>query len=261
MKRVLPCLPKKVVYYSDGAASQYKNRKNFINLCNHESDFGIKAEWQFSATSHGKGACDGVGGTVKRLAARASLQRPCDEQIMTPLQLFEWASNSIPGIVFMYCSCVEYEETKVQLEARFDNSRTIPGTRKLHSFVPVSRDTVRVRPFSSSFTSKEEKVPKQEAELKVGIISGYVTCEYDAQWWLAHVLEVDAENAQVKLNFLHPQGPSRSFKYPPVPDILTVPSTDILTKVDPRTLTGRTYTLTRKESKVATEQLAKKCVD
>ena len=28
------------------------------------------------ATFHGKVACDGVGGTVKHLAARASLQRP-----------------------------------------------------------------------------------------------------------------------------------------------------------------------------------------
>ncbi len=60
-----------------------------MNLCNHEKDFDVKAEWHFSATSHGKGACDGVGGTVKRLAARASLQRPYDEQIITPIELFE----------------------------------------------------------------------------------------------------------------------------------------------------------------------------
>ena len=66
----------KVYYFSDGAASQYKNRENFINLCHHVDDFGVPAEWHFSATSHGKGACDGVGGTVKRLAARASLQCP-----------------------------------------------------------------------------------------------------------------------------------------------------------------------------------------
>ena len=31
-----------------------KNRKNFINLCHHEDDFGVPAEWHFSATSHGK---------------------------------------------------------------------------------------------------------------------------------------------------------------------------------------------------------------
>ena len=76
-------------------------------------DFGVKAEWHFSATSHGKGACDGVGGTVKRLAAHASLQRPYDQQIMTALQLFEWASDNIKGTVFEYCSSTEYEEFKV----------------------------------------------------------------------------------------------------------------------------------------------------
>ena len=74
LKRVLPSSPKKIVYFSDGTASQYKNRKNFINLCNHEADFGIQAEWHFSATSHGKGASDGVGGTVKCLAARPAFR-------------------------------------------------------------------------------------------------------------------------------------------------------------------------------------------
>lgn len=83
LKQTLPFPLKKIAYFSDGAASQYKNRKNFSNLCHHELDFGVKAEWHFSATSHGKGACDGLGGTVKRLAARASLQRPYQEQIMT----------------------------------------------------------------------------------------------------------------------------------------------------------------------------------
>ena len=49
-------LPQKIYYFSDGAASQYKNRKNFINLCLHEADVGVPAEWHFSATSHGKRA-------------------------------------------------------------------------------------------------------------------------------------------------------------------------------------------------------------
>jgi len=66
--------PQKILYFSDEAASQYKNCKNFLNLCHHKVDFGVDAEWHFFATSHGKGPCDGLGGTVKRLAARASLQ-------------------------------------------------------------------------------------------------------------------------------------------------------------------------------------------
>ena len=47
--------PKKIIYFPDGAASQYKNRKNFLNLCHRREDFGNTAEWHFSATSHGKG--------------------------------------------------------------------------------------------------------------------------------------------------------------------------------------------------------------
>ena len=34
--------PKKIIYVSDDTASQYKNRKNFLNLCHHKDDFGVK---------------------------------------------------------------------------------------------------------------------------------------------------------------------------------------------------------------------------
>jgi hypothetical protein len=61
---------RKIFYFSDGAASQDKNYKNFCNLVYHIDDFGIDAEWHFFATSHGKNACD----TMKREAAKASLQ-------------------------------------------------------------------------------------------------------------------------------------------------------------------------------------------
>ena len=94
-----------MIYFSDGASSHYKNCKNFANLCHYESDFnGIKAEWHFFATSHGKGPCDGVGGTVKRSAARASLQKPYNDQIMTPRQLFEYSKENVAGVHFHYCT-------------------------------------------------------------------------------------------------------------------------------------------------------------
>lgn len=51
-----------IYYFSDGAASQYKNKVNLLNLCMHDADFNIKAEWHFFATSHGESTCDGIGG-------------------------------------------------------------------------------------------------------------------------------------------------------------------------------------------------------
>jgi hypothetical protein len=70
---------KKMVYFSDGSAAQYKNRKKLLYITCHNEDFGVPAEWHFFVTSHGKNACDGVGGTLKRLAAKASLQRPYND--------------------------------------------------------------------------------------------------------------------------------------------------------------------------------------
>jgi len=91
-----------IYYFSDGASAQYKNCKNLTNLCYHQADYGIKAEWNFFATSHGKSPCDGIGGTVKRLAARASLQATETGQILQPKQLFNWAQANIPGITFFF---------------------------------------------------------------------------------------------------------------------------------------------------------------
>ena len=64
LKSVMPQL-QKIENFSDGCAAQYKNKKNFKNLCLHKKEFGIDAKWTFFATSHGKSPCDGVGGTLK----------------------------------------------------------------------------------------------------------------------------------------------------------------------------------------------------
>lgn len=72
------------VFYISGAPQQFKNFKNFVNFYFQEKDLGVAAEWHFFATAHGKGPCDGIGGKIKRLAARASLQLLADKQITTP---------------------------------------------------------------------------------------------------------------------------------------------------------------------------------
>ena len=63
------------------------------------------------------------GGTV---AARASLQKPYNDQIMNPRQLFDWATINIPTIHFDYCSSDDYETEKKNVEQQFLKARTIP---------------------------------------------------------------------------------------------------------------------------------------
>lgn len=59
-----------VTYVSDGAASHFKNRFQLYEL--GRSDY--RRKWLFSATGHGKSACDGIGGVIKHLAALYNLR-------------------------------------------------------------------------------------------------------------------------------------------------------------------------------------------
>jgi hypothetical protein len=69
--------------------------KNFLNLCYHEEDFHVVAEWNFFATSHGKSPWNGTGGTVKRLVIRASIQATERNHILTPQDLYKRAKETI----------------------------------------------------------------------------------------------------------------------------------------------------------------------
>ena len=111
IKANLPSTIKRVHYFSDGFAGQYKNYKNY--LCFHEADFGMNCTWSFFATSHGKSPCDGTGGTVKHLTTRASLQTPNQNwrsvsQIMfyaymtTNIGLVWWMNWTVNNMMYMY---------------------------------------------------------------------------------------------------------------------------------------------------------------
>ena len=138
----------KIYYFSDGAAGQYKNKKNFMNISYHRMDFQAQAEWHFFATSHGKGPCDGVGGTIKRLAAYASLQ---GTQITSPRELYEWAKSNVTGILFSFTSKEEHEqEARLLNSERFVRLRTVAGTRSIHRVIPVCENKIAVQTFSGS---------------------------------------------------------------------------------------------------------------
>ncbi len=183
----------------------------------------------------------------------ASLQRPYSKQIMTPRQLFEYAVGHIKTVKFQYCTQEEWEAETEALMERFDQARTIQGTQKIHFFKPVSQIALETRIFSRSPDVKKVQVTLVEGELAVEDIRGFVAVVYGNQWWVACVLSTFPETSQVKVQFLEPAGPSktRSYSYPSVPDILSVPAEDVLTLVDPMTTTGRTYRLTEKETQKA----------
>ncbi|CAH1104638.1 unnamed protein product [Psylliodes chrysocephalus] len=140
----------KIIYFSDGAASQYKNRYNLLNLLHHEDDFQIPAEWHFFATSHGKGPSDGLGGALKRKVDRANLQSKAEDQIQTPDELFQWAKEHVHGICCHFVSNEQIQRTQKKLNQRFKNALPVQGIRNCHAAIPISSDVIRVKTLSSS---------------------------------------------------------------------------------------------------------------
>ena len=135
---------KRIFYFTDGCAAQYKNRYNFVNVCHHEHDFGVPCEWLFFATSHGKGSCDGIGGTVKRAVTNESLRRPVTDQILTAQAMFEFVSEKFVSVIeFDFVTKEEVFKVSQEMKGRFGKAVTIRGTQRFHRICPVSLTTVR----------------------------------------------------------------------------------------------------------------------
>ncbi|KAG1698830.1 U11/U12 small nuclear ribonucleoprotein [Nymphon striatum] len=192
---------KHIHYFSDGCAAQYKNYKNILNLCYHHEDFNVRASWSFFASSHGKSPCDGVGGVVKRLLSRASLQRATDNQILTVEAVLDFCINKIYGIHFIFLSKEILGNIRTTLGKRFLLGHTIPGTRSFHHFEPLSSNSVGYKRTSQdpSYTG----IYTFQTQLSSVLHSSaspmdYVVCRYDDNWWIGIVQERNQEENDIE---------------------------------------------------------------
>ena len=207
--------------------------------------------WNFFATSHGKSPCDGLGGTVKRLAAKASLQRPVDNQILTAEAMFQYCKKEIHGINFVYLTGAEIANVRQELAERFLVAKTIPGTRGFHQFTPLSVCSIAAKRVSEeadhtltfNFVNQhEEKINLRPAQ--------FLICVYDEHYWLGMVSEIDKDHEDILVKFMHPHFPARSFRWPNRDDVCWVPNLHIVCTTEAPTLstiTARQYIFERNE--------------
>ena len=142
----------KISYFSDGAPQQFKNFKNVLNVYYHNIDFKVMAEWHLFPTAHGKGACDGIGGSIERAAAKASFRLSPDKQILTAVSLYEWLKNygNYDNVEFFHSLLTEYNKNIRKLKKRFENQSRVKNLLKQHSICPLDNGKVRCRQFSGS---------------------------------------------------------------------------------------------------------------
>lgn len=97
-------------------------------------------EWPFTATSHGKGDIDGLGGTTKRRVQEATLSRNIDPQ--TAEEFSSCTEKLCPNINILYVieEIISSQQQKLDTIWCLNNKgiQTIPETRKMHFFKKVS---------------------------------------------------------------------------------------------------------------------------
>ncbi|KAJ8886634.1 hypothetical protein PR048_012846 [Dryococelus australis] len=130
------------------AHAQFKNKFTFFNLCFMNSDFGLEGEWVIFATSHGKGAVDGIGGCVNRLVWNPVKVR---KFIVNSAKDFLNVQKTVVGTVNIVCvSSQKITESREMLGKRWGNVRPILVLQSKHIFKVISGNSLLVGRTSTS---------------------------------------------------------------------------------------------------------------
>jgi hypothetical protein len=129
-----------VTIFSDGCAAQFKNKYTLSNLCFMKEDHSVTlSEWNFFATSHGKGTVDAIGGLVKRMVWLEVKSRRVN--VTDAKQFYLVARSKLTKVRVLYVSStdIENEETTRMLDARWSNVKPIPHLQAKHHFKAINR--------------------------------------------------------------------------------------------------------------------------
>ena len=135
IKTVTPNL-KHIHYYTDGPTSQYRNKSIFYIVSRHKSLFGVSASWNYFEAGHGKGPCDGVGGSVKRMADEAVKQRKVVIQDAHDFFSCTQQHMCASSVSFIFVPQEDCKAAQQEIDS-FGELKALPGTMKIHAMASL----------------------------------------------------------------------------------------------------------------------------
>lgn len=139
---------RKVIIWTDGPSSQFKNRYIFALLAKLVAVFGLVIEWKYFATSHGKGPNDALGGTAKRTVHRVTMTRQCN---VTNANTFAAALRSTDvamGVMVLTAEDIEDTYKNLDLGSLWNQVPPITGIINTHHVTLSAPDLVECRYYS-----------------------------------------------------------------------------------------------------------------
>ena len=123
--------------------------------------------------------------------------------------MYESCKEKFEGITFFYVDHNELCVTRNMLEKRFENTCADPGTRSFHFYEPVNNRAVRVKRCSDDedfFLTHDPLGYNPSTEFGLITAFNHVSCLYEGKWWIGVVTEVNHEEDDVSVKFMHPMG-------------------------------------------------------
>ena len=234
---------------SDGPVTQYRNKQNFYLMSTIPFMLGFKKmTWNFSEASHGKGAPDGVGGAVKRLADE-HVKKGGD--IQKPEDLCQLLQSTASNIRYFWVS--DKSDVSRYDESVPDNLPPVKGTFQIHQIESTEPGKIQHRKVSC-FCSRNETACEcgpsvdiqfgESAEMFKNAVDDdltgkFVVVMYDSKPFVGQVEQVVA--GEVEVNCMHQSAPGKNaFVWPDMADKVFYFKEDIKAVVsEPEPLTTR----------------------
>lgn len=125
--RKIPRCDNCAFFFSDGPCTQYKQRRNFYLFCTEIFKKGFtRGTWNYFEASHGKGAPDGIGGTLKRRADRLVSQ---GVDIPTAMSLYQALNDGQSKVKLFYIQEQDVDDAVKEMPADLP---AVPSTMRLH---------------------------------------------------------------------------------------------------------------------------------
>ncbi|KAJ4430728.1 hypothetical protein ANN_19319 [Periplaneta americana] len=145
---------KKLSIFSDGTASQFKNKFSLSLLCSMKTDFEIDVEWLFFATSHGKGAVDVIGGALKRRVWNAVKSRK--RQVSNACEFHQCAKDEIKGTILFYIPKEEVLAYEELMNKQWEKVAAIPKIQRRNDSESDARETDKSSDECENMSSLEQ---------------------------------------------------------------------------------------------------------
>ncbi|PFX27318.1 Sentrin-specific protease 1 [Stylophora pistillata] len=149
----------KAYIFSDDPSSQFKN-KYIVSILSKLAKI-VQVQWNYFATSHGKGAVDGTGGTIKRLVWNAVQSRRAPP--VTDAKSFHEVAtklNSSVSVHLMEKKEIRDRATSLGLSKSFKEAVALPGISRFHCIEPQINGFVQSKMYSTQSMVEKEGVPR-----------------------------------------------------------------------------------------------------